>query len=168
MHVSNNLGFSVYVRKYHVHQLVISRLPRYVYVSTYVPGWGTYYVPHMFVNWCKHVFCTWHKPAPKIRICRYVCTRDTKDTRPRTGSGSDTRTAQTIKSSTEKQGSAFIVHKPNRTATSTWTVHRRQNKPYRLVATSAGVVGTLSRCCPAATVRAAVVFACGFRCSFAD
>ena len=26
-------------------------------VSTYVPGWGTYYVPHMFVNWCKkHVF----------------------------------------------------------------------------------------------------------------
>ena len=48
----------------------------------------------MFVNWCKHVFCTWHKPAPKIRICRYVCTRDTKDTRPRTGSGSDTRTAR--------------------------------------------------------------------------
>ena len=167
-----------------------------------MPGWGTYYVPHMFVNWCKHVFCTWHKPAPKIRICRYVCTRDTKDTRPRTGSGSDTRTARqslhsevrltttasvtegvaavswisieslmirrpfgsidpnsiretelhtecrrrrereslhspqhatsitlllllklqeqkTIKSSTEKQGSAFIVHKPNRTATST-------------------------------------------------
>ena len=66
MHVSNNLGFSVYVRKYHVHQLVISRLPRYVYVSTYVPGWGTYYVPHMFVNWCKHVFCTWHKPAPNF------------------------------------------------------------------------------------------------------
>ena len=155
-----------------------------------------------FVNGCKHVFCTWHQPAPKIRICRYVCTRDAKDTRPRTGSGSDTRTARqslhsevrltttasvtegvaavswisieslmirrpfgsidpnsiretelhtecrrrrereslhspqhatsitlllllklqeqkTIKSSTEKQGSAFIVHKPNRTATST-------------------------------------------------
>ena len=80
-----------YVSTTYVHQLVISRLPRYVYVSTYVPGWGTYYVPHMFVNWCKHVFCTWHQPAPKIRLCRYVCTRDTKDTRPRTGSGSDTR-----------------------------------------------------------------------------
>ena len=35
-------------RERDVHQLVISRLPRYVYVSTYqyVPGWGTYYVPH--------------------------------------------------------------------------------------------------------------------------
>ena len=32
----------------------------------------------------------------------------------------------------------------------------------------AGVVGTRSRCCPAATVRAAVVFACGFRCCFAE
>ena len=37
---------------------------------------------YMFVNWCKkHVFCTWHQPAPMIRICRYVCTRDTKDIR---------------------------------------------------------------------------------------
>ena len=34
-------------------------------------------MPHMFVNWCKDVFCTWHQPAPKIRICRYVCTRAT-------------------------------------------------------------------------------------------
>ena len=34
-----------------------------------------------------------------------------------------------IKSSPEKHRSAIIVHKPNRTATST-TVHRRQNKPY--------------------------------------
>ena len=83
-----------------------------------------------------------YQPATKIRICIYV--------------------------STEKHRSAIIVHKPNRTATSTWTVHRKQNKPYRLGAASAGVVGTRSRCCPAATVRAAVVFACGFRCSFAD
>ena len=35
---------TTYVRTWY--QLVISRLPRYVYVSTYVPGWGTYYVPH--------------------------------------------------------------------------------------------------------------------------
>ena len=44
-----------------------------------------------------------YQPATKIRICIYV--------------------------STEKHRSAIIVHKPNRTATST-TVHRRQNKPY--------------------------------------
>ena len=31
----------------------------------------------------------------------------------------------------------------------------------------AGVVGTPSRCCPAAKEPAAVVFACGFRCCFA-
>ena len=84
---STNLGFNVWYYVQHTwyvrtwYQLVISPLPRYVYVSTYVPGWGTYCVPHMFVNWCEHVFCTWHQPAPKIRICRYVCTRDTKDTR---------------------------------------------------------------------------------------
>ena len=41
-------------------------------------------------------------------------------------------------------------------------------KAYRLGAASAGVVGTRTRCCPAATVRAAVVFSCGFRCCFAD
>ena len=64
------------------------------------------------------------------------------------------------KSSTEKQGSAIIVHKPKRTATSTRT-HTRQNKPYRLGAAPAGVVGARGRCCPAATVPVAVVFACG-------
>ena len=73
-----------------------------------------------------------------------------------------------IKSSTEKQSSAIIVHKPKLTATSTRTIHTRQNNPYRLGAAPAGVVGTPSRCCPAATVPAAVVFACGFRCCFAE
>ena len=62
VHVCNNIGFSVWYYVPHTYvpgtwyQLVISRLPRYVYVYTYVPGWGTYYVPHMFVNWCEHVF----------------------------------------------------------------------------------------------------------------
>ena len=65
----------------------------------------------------------------------------------------------TIKSSTEKQSSAIIVHKAKRTATSTRTIHTRQNKPYRLGAAPAGIVGARSRCCPAATAPAAVVFA---------
>ena len=69
----------------------------------------------------------------------------------------------TINSSSEKQSSAIIVHKPKRTATSTRTIHTRQNKPYRLGAAPAGVVGARGRCCPAATVPAAVVFGCGVR-----
>ena len=103
------------------------------------------------------------------------------------------------KSSTEKQSSsAIIVHEAKRTATSTRTIYTRRNKPYRLGAAPAGVVGTPSRCCPArtiytrhnkpyrlgaapagvvgtprrccpaATVPAAVVFACGFRFCFAE
>ena len=73
-----------------------------------------------------------------------------------------------IQSSTEKQSSAIIVHKPKRTATSTRTTHTRQNKPYRLGAVRAGVVGVRGRCCPAATVLAAVVFACGVCCCIAE
>ena len=73
-----------------------------------------------------------------------------------------------IKSSSEKQSSVIIVHKPKRTATSTRTIRTRQNKPYRLGAAPAGVVGARSRCCPAATVPAAVVFACGVRCCIAE
>ena len=63
--------------------------------------------------------------------------------------------------------SAIIVHEAKRTSTSMRTIYTRHNKPYRLGAAPAGVVGTPSRCCPAATVPAAVVFACGFRCCFA-
>ena len=74
----------------------------------------------------------------------------------------------TIKSSTEKQSSAIVVHKPKRTATSTRTIHTRQNNPYRLGAAPAGVVGARSRCCPAATVPAAVAFATGLGCCFAE
>ena len=74
----------------------------------------------------------------------------------------------TIKPSSEKQSSAIIVYKPKRTATSTRTIHTRQNKPYRLGAAPAAVVGARSRCCPAATVPAAVVFACGVCCCIAD
>ena len=75
----------------------------------------------------------------------------------------------TITSSTEKQSSsAIIVHKPKRTATSTRTTRTRQNNPYRLGAAPAGVVGARSRCCSAATVPAAVVFACGVCCCIAD
>ena len=65
-----------------------------------------------------------------------------------------------IKSTTEIQSSAIIVHEAKRTATSTRTTQTRQNIPYRLGAAPAGVVGARSRCCPAATVPAAVVFAC--------
>ena len=69
-----------------------------------------------------------------------------------------------IQSSTEKQSSAIIVHKPKRTATRTRTIHKRQNKPYRLDAVRAGVVGARSRRCPAASVPAAVVLTCGVCC----
>ena len=62
----------------------------------------------------------------------------------------------------------MIVHTPRRTATSTRTIHTRQNKPYRLGAAPAGAVGARSRCCPAATVPAAVVLACGVRCCIAE
>ena len=72
------------------------------------------------------------------------------------------------KSSTEKQSSTIIVHKPKRTATSTRTIHTRQIKPYRLHTVPAGVLGARSRCCPAATVPAAVVIACGVDCCIAE
>ena len=138
VHVCNNLGFSVWYYVPHTYVPGVSSLSAgyqdtYTYVHTYVPGWGTYYVPHMYVNWCEHV-------------CLYLVS---------------------TKSSTEKQSSsAIIVHEAKRTASS--TIYTRHNKPYRLGAAPTGVVGTPSRCCRAATVPAAVVFACGFRCCFAD
>ena len=52
--------------------------------------------------------------------------------------------------------------------TNTRTIHTRQNKPYRLGAVRAGVVGARSRCCSAATVPVAVVFACGVCCCIAE
>ena len=73
-----------------------------------------------------------------------------------------------IQSSTETQSSAIIVHKPKRTATGTRTIHTRQNKPYRLGAVRAGVVGALGRSCPAATVPVAVVLPCGVCCCIAE
>ena len=63
-------------------------------------------------------------------------------------------TKNKMKSLTEKQSSAIIVHKQKRTATNTRTIHTRQNKPYRLGAAPAGVVGARSRCCQAAKVPA--------------
>ena len=76
--------------------------------------------------------------------------------------------SNTIKSSTEKQRCDIIVHKQNRTARSTSTIHTRHNKPYQLGAAPAGLGSTPSRLCPEATVPAGVLFACGFRCSFAE
>ena len=73
-----------------------------------------------------------------------------------------------IRSSTEEQSSAIIVHKPRRTATSTRTTRTRQNNPYRLGAAPAGAIGPRVRCCPAATVPVAVVFACGVCCCIAE
>ena len=52
--------------------------------------------------------------------------------------------------------------------TNTRTTHTRQNKPYRLGAVRAGVVGARGRCCPAATVPVAVVFAYGVCCCIAE
>ena len=46
--------------------------------------------------------------------------------------------------------------------------HTRQNKPYRLGAVPAEVVGVRGRCCPAATVPVAVAFACGVCCCIAE
>ena len=80
VHVCNNLGFSVWYYVPHTYvpgtwyQLVISRLPRYVYVYTYVPGWGTYYVPHMFVNWCEHVCLYLVSAGSQDTYTRYVDT----------------------------------------------------------------------------------------------
>ena len=79
-----------------------------------------------------------------------------------------TKKTNKIQSSTARQSSAIIVHKPKRTATSTRTIHTRQNNPYRLGAAPAVAVGARSRCCPAATMPAAVVFACGVRCCIAE
>ena len=45
--------------------------------------------------------------------------------------------------------------------------HTRQNKPYRLGVVPARVAGARGRCCPAATVPVAVVFACGVCCCIA-
>ena len=52
--------------------------------------------------------------------------------------------------------------------TNTRTTHTRQNKPYRLGAVRAGLVGARDRCCPAATVRVAVVIPCGVCCCIAE
>ena len=73
-----------------------------------------------------------------------------------------------IKSSTEKQSSAIIVHKQKRTATSTRTTRTKQNNPYRFGAVPAGVKGARGRCCPAATVSAAVALPCGVCCCIAE
>ena len=56
----------------------------------------------------------------------------------------------------------------SRFCTNTRTTQKRQNKPYRLGTAPAGVVGARGRCCPAATVSAAVVFACGVCCCIAE
>ena len=52
--------------------------------------------------------------------------------------------------------------------TNTRPTHTRQNKPYRLGAVRAGVVGARGRCCPAATVPVAVVLPCGVCCCIAE
>ena len=52
--------------------------------------------------------------------------------------------------------------------TNTTPTHTRQNKPYRLGAVWAGVVGARGRCCPAATVPVAVVFPCCVCCCIAE
>ena len=70
-----------------------------------------------------------------------------------------------IQSSTEKQ-SSLPSSSTNQSAQQ--RILTRQKKPYRLGAAPAGVVGARSRWCPAATVPAAVVFACGVSCCIAE
>ena len=63
----------------------MSRLPRFVYVDTYEPG---LHPPPKKEQNAQHTYqhvCTWYQPAPKIRLCRYLCTRATspkKNRRP--------------------------------------------------------------------------------------
>ena len=52
--------------------------------------------------------------------------------------------------------------------TNSRTTHTRQDKPFRLGAVRAGVVGARGRCCPEATVPAAVVLPCGVCCCIAE
>ena len=80
----------------------------------------------------------------------------------------DNKVIVRIISSTEKQSSAIIVHKEKRTATSTRTTRTKQNNPYRFGAVPAGVKGARGRCCPAATVSAAVALPCGVCCCIAE
>ena len=60
---------------------LVSRLPRYVYVDTCEPG---LHPPPKKEQNAQHTYqhvCTWYQPARKIRICRYLCTRATSQTK---------------------------------------------------------------------------------------
>ena len=61
----------------------MSRLRRYVYVDAYEPGLHPPKKEHNVQHTYQHV-CTWYRPAPKIRICRYLCTRATSQKKNRT------------------------------------------------------------------------------------
>ena len=50
-------------------------------VSTYQGGVRIMY--HIRTTWYQLV-CTWYEPAPKIRLCRYFCTRATSQKPKRT------------------------------------------------------------------------------------
>ena len=83
--------------------------------------WGTYYVPATYIpkkklartcvrTWYQHV-CIWYQPAPKIRICTYVCTRATSNKKkqnimPSKRSGCHTRTAPGLHPKTKKEQNA--------------------------------------------------------------
>ena len=72
--------------------------------------------------------------APKITCCKKMCKQSSQQSDP----------------------SCFC--------TNTRTTHTKQNKPYRLGAVRAGVVGARGCCFAAATVPVAVVFPCGVCC----
>ena len=138
----------------------ISRLPRYVYVYSYEPG---LHLPPKKEQNAQHTYqhvCTWYQPTPK-RLMYQGHIPPKKRTE-----GLLMKLLQKNKIKINNRNTELCHHRPRakRTATSTRTTQTRQNNTYRLGAAPAGVVGARSRCYPAATVPAAVVFACQETC----
>ena len=90
-------------------------------------------------------------------VCVWSPTSGTKGAAP----ACCTKSIKNVQSSQQSSDRSFFC-------TNTTTTHTRQNKPYRLGVVPAGAVGARGRCCPAATVPVAVVFAGGVCCCIAE
>ena len=127
----------------------------YLLCTTYVQPGISSYVPSMS-----------RLPRYVRSICRYLCTRATSPPQKRT-EGFLMKLLQKNKIKINDRNTELCHHRPRSKAHSNEyenNAQTRQNNPYRLGAAPAGVVGARSRCCPAATVPAAVVFACQETC----
>ena len=78
------------------------------------------------------------------------------------------RFAQVPKIKTTTICKALSSHQIEGVFANTKITHTRQNKPYRLGVVPGEVVGARGRCCTAATVPVAVVFACGVCCCVSE